>query len=277
METHCGGVQSDARGKLDRIHRTIVLTHHLKHSFTLPVARQAISSPTRPGHSACLFAHLAPFHSHGFSGYTSFILAGAHTNGDNDCAIGEGETNGELPARCRCAVCTTTGYAATAPGSWWTGSGREEMTKEKADLNEWCKEIAPSPELRKWYNHDPERFEEFTHRYKLELTDPARAEAVAHLRQLAREGTLTLLTASKAVHISEAAVLAESAALTFDPAEALAGKVAPPHRRAPNDLAPHKRPPRRNRRPRRPAESAPASPRSSPENPVNESASPRVP
>jgi uncharacterized protein YeaO (DUF488 family) len=82
------------------------------------------------------------------------------------------------------------------------------MTKEKADLNEWCKQIAPSNELRKWYNHDPERFEEFTRRYEVELTEPARAEAVAHLRQLASEGTLTLLTASKAVDISEAVVIA---------------------------------------------------------------------
>ena len=82
------------------------------------------------------------------------------------------------------------------------------MTKEKADLDEWCKQIAPSNELRKWYNHAPERFEEFTHRYQEELTEPARAEALTHLRHLATSRTLTLLTASKAVDISEATVLA---------------------------------------------------------------------
>lgn len=82
------------------------------------------------------------------------------------------------------------------------------MTKEKADLDEWCKQIAPSTKLRMWYRHDPERFEEFRRRYQAELAEPARAEALAHLRQLAREATLTLLTASKAVDISEAAVLA---------------------------------------------------------------------
>jgi uncharacterized protein YeaO (DUF488 family) len=82
------------------------------------------------------------------------------------------------------------------------------MTKEKADLDEWCKQIAPSNELRKWYNHAPERFEEFTRRYQEELTQPARAEALAHLRELASARTLTLLTASKAVDISEATVLA---------------------------------------------------------------------
>jgi uncharacterized protein YeaO (DUF488 family) len=81
------------------------------------------------------------------------------------------------------------------------------LTKEKADLDEWCKQIAPSTELRKWYNHVPERFEEFTRRYQTELTTPARAEALAHLRDLARAKPLTLLTASKAVDISEATVL----------------------------------------------------------------------
>ncbi|WP_396928163.1 DUF488 domain-containing protein [Mycolicibacterium sp.] len=82
------------------------------------------------------------------------------------------------------------------------------MTREKADLDEWCKQVAPSTELRKWYNHAPERFEEFARRYRAELTTPARAEALAHLRDLARSGPLTLLTASKAVDISEATVLA---------------------------------------------------------------------
>jgi uncharacterized protein YeaO (DUF488 family) len=82
------------------------------------------------------------------------------------------------------------------------------MTKEKADLDEWCKQVAPSDELRKWYKHAPERFEEFSRRYQQELTDPTRAQALAHLRELAKGTTLTLLTASRAVDISEATVLA---------------------------------------------------------------------
>ena len=82
------------------------------------------------------------------------------------------------------------------------------MTKQTADLDEWCKQIAPSNELRKWYKHAPERFEEFSRRYQEELTHPAREEALAHLRQLARARPLTLLTASKAIGISEATVLA---------------------------------------------------------------------
>ena len=55
-------------------------------------------------------------------------------------------------------------------------------------LNQPCKQIAPSTVLRKWYGHDPERFEEFTRRYREELTEPERAEALAHLRGLAKTG-----------------------------------------------------------------------------------------
>jgi uncharacterized protein YeaO (DUF488 family) len=83
------------------------------------------------------------------------------------------------------------------------------VTKAKASLDEWLKQIAPSTELREWYSHDPERFEEFGRRYRGELNDPERAQALAHLRELAKGQTLTLLTATKQPEISEAAVLAE--------------------------------------------------------------------
>jgi uncharacterized protein YeaO (DUF488 family) len=82
------------------------------------------------------------------------------------------------------------------------------MTKVRAALNEWCKDVAPSTELRKWYSHDPAKFEEFTRRYGAELEQAERAQALEHLRDLAADGRLTLLTGSKAVDISEAAVLA---------------------------------------------------------------------
>ena len=52
------------------------------------------------------------------------------------------------------------------------------LTKEKADLDEWCKPVAPSPALRKWYAPDPERFEEFGRRYQAELEQPERDEAL---------------------------------------------------------------------------------------------------
>jgi uncharacterized protein YeaO (DUF488 family) len=83
------------------------------------------------------------------------------------------------------------------------------VSKERAHLDEWCKQIAPSTELRKWYGHDHARFDEFTRRYRAELTDPERAAALAHLRELAGNEMLTLLTATKNIDISEAAVLAE--------------------------------------------------------------------
>jgi uncharacterized protein YeaO (DUF488 family) len=83
------------------------------------------------------------------------------------------------------------------------------MSKQRAHLDEWCKQIAPSTELRKWYGHDPDRFDEFRRRYQAELTDLERAAALAHLRELAHQRMLTLLTATKDVDISEAAVLAK--------------------------------------------------------------------
>jgi uncharacterized protein YeaO (DUF488 family) len=83
------------------------------------------------------------------------------------------------------------------------------LSKEKADLDEWCKTVAPSTELRKWYDHDPERFEEFGRRYRIELEEPERAEALRHLRDLATRRNLTLLTATKEASISEATVLAD--------------------------------------------------------------------
>ena len=83
------------------------------------------------------------------------------------------------------------------------------LSKEKADLDEWCKAVAPLTVLRKWYGHAPECFEEFGRRYRAELEEPERAEALQHLHDLARHGTLTLLTATKHADISEAVVLAD--------------------------------------------------------------------
>jgi uncharacterized protein YeaO (DUF488 family) len=84
------------------------------------------------------------------------------------------------------------------------------MSKEKAHIDEWCKEAAPSTELRKWYAHDPDRTSEFRRRYQAELKAGAQADALAHLRALvAKKHTLTLLTAAKDPAISEAAVLAK--------------------------------------------------------------------
>jgi uncharacterized protein YeaO (DUF488 family) len=83
------------------------------------------------------------------------------------------------------------------------------LSKDKARLDEWVKDVAPSTELRKWYGHDVEKFEEFTRRYDAELKEPERASALDHLRELAGEGTVTLLTATKDADHSQAAVLAD--------------------------------------------------------------------
>ncbi|MBF6147303.1 DUF488 domain-containing protein [Nocardia nova] len=83
------------------------------------------------------------------------------------------------------------------------------MSKENAHLDEWCKTIAPSTELRTWYGHDPAKFDEFGRRYRDELQDPERAGDLDHLRELAGRGMLTLLSATKRIDISEAAVLAD--------------------------------------------------------------------
>jgi uncharacterized protein YeaO (DUF488 family) len=83
------------------------------------------------------------------------------------------------------------------------------VTKAKAALDEWCKDVSPSTGLRTWYGHDPAKFEEFVRRYGAELEDPKRAEALQHLRELATGHRLTLLTATKNPDISQAAVLCD--------------------------------------------------------------------
>jgi len=83
------------------------------------------------------------------------------------------------------------------------------MSKSRADIAEWCKQVEPSTALRKWYSHDPQRFAEFRRRYRVELATGEHATVLAHLRELATDRALTLLTASKDPLISEAAVLAE--------------------------------------------------------------------
>jgi uncharacterized protein YeaO (DUF488 family) len=82
------------------------------------------------------------------------------------------------------------------------------ITKARAALDEWHRDVAPSTELRKWYGHDPTKFEEFSRRYRGELEQADRSKAMQHLRDLAADDRLTLLTATKAPEISEAAVLA---------------------------------------------------------------------
>ena len=95
------------------------------------------------------------------------------------------------------------GYRVLVDRIWPRG-----VTKAKAALDEWCKEVAPSTRLRQWYGHDPAKFSEFSRRYSVELKQIKRGQALDHLRELALDRRLTLLTGTKDPEISEAAVLA---------------------------------------------------------------------
>lgn len=81
------------------------------------------------------------------------------------------------------------------------------LTKTAVDHDEWAKEVAPSAELRRWYGHRPERFEEFARRYREELDAPPAVHEVARLADVARSQRLVLLTATRDVPHSGAEVL----------------------------------------------------------------------
>jgi uncharacterized protein YeaO (DUF488 family) len=81
------------------------------------------------------------------------------------------------------------------------------ISREHAKLDAWERELAPSTQLRRWFGHDPERFEEFRCRYVEELR--AERPRLAALRRRAREGTLTLVYAAHDAGHNDAVVLAE--------------------------------------------------------------------
>ncbi len=82
------------------------------------------------------------------------------------------------------------------------------VTREAADLDEWAKDAAPSPELRRWYAHEVSRFDEFRERYELELHEAPAVDAVMHLLDVAASSRLVLLTATRDLSHSSAHVLA---------------------------------------------------------------------
>ena len=81
------------------------------------------------------------------------------------------------------------------------------MPKAKLKLDSWVKHLSPSNALRKWYQHDPEKFAEFRKRYVAELK--AEGEGLAELRAAVKGRTVTLLTATKELELSHATVLRE--------------------------------------------------------------------
>lgn len=109
---------------------------------------------------------------------------------------------------------------ARAYGTKGPGSGRHRflvdrlwprgVTKGDLGIQRWLKEVAPSTELRKWYGHDPERFAEFSRRYQRELEQPPAAPLVDLLASLATRQGVVLVTATRDLDHSGAAVLAQA-------------------------------------------------------------------
>ena len=82
------------------------------------------------------------------------------------------------------------------------------VRKQTAALTLWLKDIAPSPELRQWFGHDPARWAEFARRYRAELgANPA---ALARLGELARTGRVTLLYGARDAAHNHALVVADA-------------------------------------------------------------------
>lgn len=82
------------------------------------------------------------------------------------------------------------------------------LTKARTKLHAWTKEVAPGTPLRKWFNHDPQKWEEFKTQYKAELKE--QPEALKHLKALEKEHKkITLLYAAKSTSYNQAVVLKE--------------------------------------------------------------------
>jgi uncharacterized protein YeaO (DUF488 family) len=94
------------------------------------------------------------------------------------------------------------GYRVLVDRLWPRG-----LAKERARVDEWARELAPSDELRRWFGHRPERFDEFRRRYLEELR--AREGELRALRRRARAGTVTLLYAARDREHNDAVVLAD--------------------------------------------------------------------
>jgi uncharacterized protein YeaO (DUF488 family) len=92
------------------------------------------------------------------------------------------------------------GYRVLVDRLWPRG-----LTKARAGVDLWLKEIAPSTELRRWFGHDPSRWTEFRKRYRRELSD--RKELIKQLKQRSKEGVVTLLYGARDEQHNEAVVL----------------------------------------------------------------------
>ena len=97
------------------------------------------------------------------------------------------------------------GYRVLVDRLWPRG-----IRKEDLHVDAWTKDLAPSNELRRWYHHDVEMWDEFRQRYREELTaNPAAEQALADLAKRAKDGTVTLVFSARDAHHSNAEALCE--------------------------------------------------------------------
>jgi uncharacterized protein YeaO (DUF488 family) len=96
------------------------------------------------------------------------------------------------------------GHRALVERLWPRG-----LRKADAHIDEWLKDVAPSDELRRWFGHDPERFDGFRERYERELRAAPARGAVTQLARRAARGTVTLVYAARDERHNSAVVLAK--------------------------------------------------------------------
>ena len=84
------------------------------------------------------------------------------------------------------------------------------LTKARAALAAWLRDVAPSPDLHVWYGHDPARWAEFARRYRRELEAPDRRRLVDAIAEDARHGTVTLVYATRSMERNSAILLRDA-------------------------------------------------------------------
>jgi uncharacterized protein YeaO (DUF488 family) len=94
------------------------------------------------------------------------------------------------------------GYRVLIDRLWPRG-----VARERAKLDDWGRDLAPSSELRQWFGHDPERFDQFRTRYRKELR--AHTDKIDELRRRASKGPVTILYGARDREHNDAVVLAE--------------------------------------------------------------------
>jgi len=96
------------------------------------------------------------------------------------------------------------GHRVLVDRVWPRGRSREALR-----IDAWERDLGPSDELRRWFGHDPARWDEFRARYRRELAAPAQAARLGALAELARQGTVTLVYGARDEEHNQARVIAE--------------------------------------------------------------------